>query len=163
MQEPERFTSPAYLNVLDDQPSKQHCAINAESMRLMRDSAEAGYPMEICGLLIGNITDAGWVVQQARPVRNLNTRRASDRFQLDPDAYQAIDRELRGTGREIIGVFHSHPDCPARPSPTDLENVWEGFAYPIISVYKSQAADIRCWAVNAGGSKFQAVTILEAE
>jgi len=129
----------------------------------MRQAAEVGYPLEICGLLIGKIVSSGWQVHDIRPVANLNEQRAADRFQLDPAGYQSIDRELRGTGIEIIGVYHSHPDCPAKPSPTDLDSAWEGFAYPIISVCDAHAVDLKPWTVNASGSGFQLINMKEKE
>ncbi|MBN4073256.1 M67 family metallopeptidase [Mariprofundus ferrooxydans] len=157
--EPERFRSAAYLAVLDEQPSNLSFNISSPCLEKMRNEAEAGYPLEICGLLIGKITDSGWQVHDTRAVANLNEDRAVDRFQLDPAGYQAIDRELRGTGIEIIGVYHSHPDCPAKPSPTDLGSAWEGFAYPIISVCDGHAVDVQCWAINGSESRFQTITI----
>jgi len=156
---PERFLSPAYLGVLDECASKLRLRLSETKLAKLRELAEAGYPHEVCGLLTGRLNDKGWQVEQIRAVANLNQERAADRFQLDPAAYQAIDRELRGSDREIIGVYHSHPDCPAKPSPTDLESAWEGFAYPIISVCEGRAADIRCWCVNEAGEKFQLVNI----
>jgi len=157
--EPERFQSPPYLAVLDDSTASATLQISDACRIQLQQEAEAGYPLEVCGLLIGKITQQAWLVDQVRAVANQNQERAADRFQLDPAAYQAIDRELRGTGSEIIGVYHSHPDCPAKPSPTDIENAWEGFAYPIISVCEGKGADIRCWSVNSDGSRFQPVTI----
>jgi len=157
--EPERFRSPAYLAVVDDAAAQEKFSINQDCLDKMAREAEAGYPLEICGLLAGTIGANGWHVTEAHAVTNLNTDRAADRFQLDPAGYQAVDRALRGSGREIIGVYHSHPDCPARPSPTDLDSAWEGFAYPIISVCDQQVADIRCWCLNDAGDRFSPVSI----
>ncbi len=157
--EPERFRSAAYLDVLDDTASEAGLHISESCLTQMCEQAEAGYPLEICGLLIGQLKKDGWHIDHIRAVRNLNQERAADRFQLDPAAYQAIDRELRGSGNEIIGVYHSHPDCPAKPSPTDLESAWEGFAYPIISVCEGSLNHIRCWCINEAGEKFQSVDI----
>ena len=157
--EPERFQSAAYLAVLDDSSASATLQLPEACRAQMQQQAESGYPLEICGLMIGKISPQAWLIDQVRAVTNLNQERAADRFQLDPSAYQAIDRELRGSGSEIIGVYHSHPDCPAKPSPTDIENAWEGFAYPIISVYDGKVADIRCWSVNSEGNRFQPVII----
>jgi len=153
--EPERFRSPAYLAVIDETAACEQLFISQSCIDLVYRQAEAGYPLEICGLLVGHSDDKGWQVNDVRPVANLNTDRAADRFELDPAAYQTIDGELRGSGNEIIGVYHSHPDCPAKPSPTDLASAWEGFAYPIISVCDGQAAAMHCWMVNASGDGFQ--------
>lgn len=159
--EPERFRSLEYLAVLDQKIAEVSFHIPSLCMERMRSSAESGYPHEICGLLIGTLTDTGWQVHDVRDVANLNEERATDRFQLDPVGYQKVDRELRGSGSEIIGVYHSHPDCPAKPSPTDLASAWESFAYPIISVCDGKAIDIHCWAVNASASAFQNIEIKE--
>jgi len=155
--EPERFRSQDYLDVLDDMPAVEHCRISQSAMQSMHDSASLHYPLEACGLLLGRSSAHGWKIDEAREVANLNTERAADRFILDPQAYQATDRELAGSGREIIGIYHSHPDCPARPSPTDLSAAWEGFAYIIVSTCQGKPADTRCWAVNGSGDRFAAV------
>ncbi|MDX8395569.1 MAG: M67 family metallopeptidase [Mariprofundaceae bacterium] len=161
MDEPARFKSPEYLNILDHTASENTCHFSSSAIQTMTKTAEEGYPLEVCGLLIGNSNPNRHDVIEARQVTNLNTDRAADRFQLDPAAYQAIDRELRSTKYEIIGVYHSHPDCPAKPSPTDLESAWEGFAYPIISVHEGQVKELRCWQLNDTGEKFQCVTTHE--
>jgi len=158
MHEPERFRSPEYLAVLDETTASQTCHFSASALHTMKKAAEKDYPLEACGLLIGTANN-GWQVDEARQVENLNKERASDRFQLDPTGYQRIDSELRGSGREIIGVFHSHPDCPAKPSPTDLESAWEGFAYPIISTCKGEVSGILCWTLNEDGDKFQPLSV----
>jgi len=157
--EPERFFSPEYLAVLDHTAAPECFFIRQSCLDALKHVAEAGFPHEICGLLVGTLNSKGWFVDSIRPVANLNTDRAADRFQLDPAGYQSIDRELRNSKHEIIGVYHSHPDCPAKPSPTDLGSAWEGFAYPIISVCDGQAVDICCWAVNAAGTGFQQIAI----
>jgi len=157
MNEPERFRSPEYLNVLDPSPASQACQIEPSSIQCMQQWAESGYPNEICGLLIGTINTQGWLISKVVQIDNLNHARASDRFQLDPAGYQAVDKSLRGSGEEIIGVFHSHPDCPAKPSPTDMENAWEGFLYPIISVHQGKIHELRGWCVNDAGKQFQSV------
>ncbi len=157
--EPERFRSPEYLAVIDKTVATEHLDIRQSSIDLVYRQAEAGYPLEVCGLLIGHVDNEGWQVSDVRPVANLNTDRAADRFQLDPTAYQSIDRELRGSGTDIIGVYHSHPDCPAKPSPTDMDSAWEGFAYPIISVCDGQVAAMHCWSVNPSGDRFRHINM----
>lgn len=161
--EPERFRSPEYLAVIDEAPSVSQFNISSDCIHAIREQGETGYPNEICGLLVGNITTDGWTIHEARQVTNLNNERASDRFQLDPAGYQAVDKELRGSGLEIIGVYHSHPDCPAKPSPTDLESAWDGFAYPIISICNGKAADFKCWSLNNQDNAFQQIEVTEQQ
>lgn len=159
---PDRFYSQAYLDVLDTAPSDRLCLIQNTATQAMHASAERHYPDEACGLLLGKVTNQDWHIDEAREVPNLNTERSADRFILDPAAYQTADRELRGTDREIIGIYHSHPDCPAKPSPTDLSNAWEGFAYIIVSTCEGHAVDTQCWALNGEGTRFRAVTVQDS-
>ena len=158
MHEPERFKSPEYLAVLDKAGTAGACRFSPSALNAMQKAAKKDYPLEACGLLIGT-ANSDWQVDEVRQIENLNKERAADRFQLDPAGYQSVDRELRGTDREIIGVFHSHPDCPAKPSPTDLESAWEGFVYPIISIYNGEVADILCWTLNEDRSRFQPLSV----
>jgi len=157
--EPERFRSQPYLDVLDGTVSPMPCRINDAAMRSMHESAARHYPLEACGLLLGKAGPQGWEIDEAREVANLNTERAVDRFMLDPQGYHAVDRELSGSGREIIGIYHSHPDCPAKPSPTDRDAAWEDFAYIIVSTCEGKAADTRCWALNLTGERFSSVAM----
>jgi len=159
--EPERFQSPEYLAVLADSKASQTGIFNPNALHRMREIAITGYPNEICGLLLGSINAQSWLVQDVRQGENINTERAADRFQLDPQGYQAIDRECRTSDLENIGVFHSHPDCPAKPSPTDLESSWEGFLYPIISVCNGKVSHINCWEPSDISGKFHPVDMLE--
>jgi len=160
---PERFKSPEYLAVLAATITSQVAVFKKGVLEHMQNIASHGYPNEICGLLLGSITEQGWTVHEIRQVKNINDTRASDRFQLDPAGYQAVDREIRGTGIEIIGVFHSHPDCPAKPSPTDLENAWEGFLYPIVSTYNGKKNNILCWEVSETSGKFHSILMIEGQ
>ncbi|MDQ6951561.1 MAG: M67 family metallopeptidase [Mariprofundales bacterium] len=155
---PERFFSEAYTSIISSTASTDALTIATRALATMQQAAIHGYPHEICGLLIGTLGGTHWQITEARQVANLNRERASDRFHLDPAAYQQIDRELRGTTHEIIGVFHSHPDCPAMPSPTDIGHAWEGFLYPIISVYASEIAEISWWRLSENSKQFQLVT-----
>lgn len=148
MKEPIRFQSPEYIAVLSPEASKMQCSYKEVHLESMRAISKRAYPEEACGLLIGRLDTSGWEVLDIREVDNINTERADDRFQLDPRAYNRIDQEIRGSGKEIIGVFHSHPDCPAKPSPTDLENAWEGFIYPIVSVIQGEAENVLWWTLE---------------
>ena len=160
--EPVRFRSPEYIAVWSEQVAATSYNISKDAREAMKDMAVSGYPNEICGLLLGRIDADGWHVSEVRQVANVNTERASDRFQLDPAGYQAVDRDIRGSDVEIIGVFHSHPDCPAKPSPTDLDGAWEGFLYPIVSVCEGEVLDIRCWEPRDDTQQFHPVLLAES-
>lgn len=95
---------------------------------MMREQVTAEAPLEACGLLAGR----GERVDQVFLMQN--AARSEVRFRLDPleqlDAFNAIDER----GLEIVGIYHSHPQGPSTPSPTDVaESV-----YPVINLIWSQ-------------------------
>ena len=94
-----------------------------------------------------------------RPVPNLNTERGHDRYEMDPKALLAVEREAKAGGMSVMGVYHSHPDNPARPSATDLERAWPGYAYVIVSVRQGRAAEWGCWCLDEKEKKFKPAVI----
>jgi proteasome lid subunit RPN8/RPN11 len=104
-----------------------------------------GYPRETCGLLVGRVEGDEVVVESAARARNMNRIRAHDRFELDPRDFIAADEAARRDGREIVGIWHSHPDRPAEPSETDRLAAWEGWSYLIGEVTAAGAGALRSW------------------
>ncbi len=116
------------------------------SVRIQLESwVEAGYPLETCGLLIGKQDGSQVQVMRAVSARNLNTERAHDRYELAPEDLLAADETAQAEGLEIVGIWHSHPDHPARPSETDRVQAWQGWSYVILSVYQGRVAELRSW------------------
>lgn len=86
----------------------------AMARAMIAHAAEAS-PREACGLIVYD--GAG------RPVglyRITNVHPDPDRFELDPVEHFGVVREADEHGWQIGGVYHSHPQGPARPSATDL-------------------------------------------
>ena len=105
----------------------------------------AGYPHETCGLMIGTQDGDGVRVRRVVQAANLNTERARDRYELDPQAMMTADVAARAEGLDVVGIWHSHPDHPAKPSETDRAKAWEGWSYVIVSVNEAGVADLRSW------------------
>ena len=95
-------------------------------------------PRECCGLLVGTGQSETLRVLYLRPTRNVAEE--PDRFEVDPAAQIALMRALRGTGRRVIGCYHSHPNGTAEPSAHDLASSFEeGFVWLIVAVTGSKA------------------------
>lgn len=78
------------------------------------------------------------------------------RYVLDPKEILSLEKELRGTGREILGFYHSHPNHPARPSPTDeAQGTWPGYSYVILSIVDGNPNDLRSWTLEREGGPFR--------
>lgn len=110
-----------------------------------------GYPEETCGLLVGYQSKRLVQVWDLVQARNLNRERARDRYELDPRDFVATDAMARRQAMEIVGIWHSHPDHPARPSETDQAAAWAGWSYVIASVSREGMEDLRSWRLSDEG------------
>ncbi|MEM7308774.1 MAG: M67 family metallopeptidase [Planctomycetota bacterium] len=108
----------------------------ARALADVRRWAQQAYPAEGCGLLVGPWPGAAVAVEVRRVVStpNLAPPGALDRFEVDPAAHLATQREARAEGLDVIGVWHSHPDHPARPSARDAAAALAGWSYLIVAV-----------------------------
>lgn len=106
------------------------------------------HPYETCGLLLGRSEPEGIEVVWSTQAANLDRDRPRDRYTLDPQGYVTADRQARQFGLEIVGIWHTHPDHPARPSETDLRSAWKGYAYLIVSTTASGISEMRSWLLS---------------
>src|SRR5277367_5625927 len=106
----------------------------------IRAHGEETYPHECCGVLLGRSSDGVNEVEDAVRAGNTRTDSAHNRYHIAPQELVRIQRQGRERGLDIVGFYHSHPDHPARWSPTDFaEAHWLGCSYVITSVQKGTA------------------------
>jgi len=122
-------------------------------LRQIYDHTEASYPYECCGLMIGTMGQDK-TVHAFRRCKNLNTERAHDRYDMDPLDMLRVEREFETSPWDIIGIYHSHPDHPSRPSQTDTDRAWPDYSYVIISVQQGTVAGAQSWVLDEGQRKF---------
>ncbi|MER3446289.1 MAG: hypothetical protein C4291_05330 [Candidatus Dadabacteria bacterium] len=106
--------------------------------------AESGYPNEVCGVLIGK----DGKITSFKECRNLNRERARDRYELDPLSFKEADDWARSNGMNILGIYHSHPDHPSRPSGFDRGRAWPEWVYIILSIHGGKYKDGRAWVLK---------------
>ena len=145
---PSRATPPEVFAVSEKAPT--HLQLSVEQQGQLEMMADASYPFEACGVMIGRAERDAVIVEGVFHARNLNVERARDRFLLDPEDHLAADRAARRCGLEIVGFWHSHPDRPPRPSISDLEAAWEGYSYLIVSAPAFGANRFRSWRLHDG-------------
>ena len=126
-------------------PLQPRLTIPARLLNRLTATASRGYPHEVCGLLLGGSHEGSVRVERLRDARNLATDRLRDRYTLDPGDFLAADTEALRAGLEIVGIWHTHPDHPARPSETDRARAWSGYSYMILSVRAGIVADMTAW------------------
>ncbi|HEX4007231.1 MAG TPA: M67 family metallopeptidase [Acidobacteriaceae bacterium] len=106
----------------------------------LREHGEETYPHECCGVLLGRFEPGGNEVGEAVRAGNTRTDSAHNRYQIAPQELVKIQRAGRERGQDIVGFYHSHPDHPARWSPTDFaEAHWIGCSYVITAIEKGAA------------------------
>lgn len=120
----------------------------AELRATIAASARSGYPDEVCGLLLGRQLAGTVAVTALHPVRNVHPERTGDRFLVAPLDYLAAEQAAAAARLEVVGVWHSHPDHPPRPSATDREFAWPGWSYPIVAVDSGGATELRSWRLD---------------
>lgn len=126
-----------------------HARIEAE--------ARAAFPAECCGLLEG-VRD-GETVRIAAIHPTCNLADAPGRFAIDPQAHIRLLRALRGTGRAIVGCYHSHPEGRAEPSAHDREAaVEENFIWLIAAVPRAGAATLAAFVYATGSFRTLALS-----
>lgn len=120
-------------------------------------AARAAFPGECCGLIEGVVEGEIARALAVHPTQNLGT--ASDRFEIDPAEHVRLLRELRGTGRALIGCYHSHPNGRNEPSPRDVEGAAEdGFIWLIAALGEAGPVSVSAHVFENGG--FRALTLV---
>jgi proteasome lid subunit RPN8/RPN11 len=119
--------------------------------RRIRELAAAAYPNEGCGVLLGRRDGTRMVIVDATSARNMWTERSADRYDLDPGDFLRADRDARSRGLDVSGIWHSHPDHPARPSQFDTDRAWLDYVYIICRTTNSGAEDMNAFALVAEG------------
>jgi proteasome lid subunit RPN8/RPN11 len=105
-----------------------------EPWQAMVTHAESTYPNECCGVMLGQHHDGRKVVTEVVALTNSFAGAQSARYEIKPEDLLAADRAARERGLDVIGIFHSHPDCDAYFSETDLKNSCPWFSFVVMSV-----------------------------
>jgi desampylase len=140
----------AYADKMSAVPVKSCLFVLSDALQLqLIAEARAAYRNECCGLIEG--VRAGDTIEAIKlhPTRNLAA--AADRFEIDPAEHIHLLRALRGTGREIVGCYHSHPDGRAQPSARDRDSAGEeNFVWLIAALDAGSVREIAGWLFADG-------------
>ena len=100
----------------------------------MVEHARSTYPNECCGAMLGATENGKKVVRVGVPLENAFDGSQAERYELRNEDLFAADTEARKRGLELIGIYHSHPDCDAYFSETDLKNSCPWYSFVVISI-----------------------------
>jgi len=112
---------------------------------------EKVYPEEGAGFLVGDEGE----VKEILPLSNAREDAArNNRFLITPEDYLKAELKADSLGLSLIGVFHSHPDCPNVPSEYDREWAQPFFSYIITRVDDGKSVSHRSWRLVEDRSKY---------
>ena len=112
---------------------------------------ESAYPEEGAGFLLGSEGE----VKEIFALPNAREDAARhNRYLITPEDYLKAEMKAAELGVDLIGVFHSHPDCPNVPSEYDREWAQPFFSYLITRVDEGRAVSHRSWRLAEDRSKY---------
>lgn len=88
----------------------------------MKQDVARRSPEEACGLLAGH--RVGDQLQASAVFITTNLFRSDTRYRIDPAEQLAAFNQIDALGLELVGIYHSHPNGPDEPSPTDIAEAY---------------------------------------
>jgi proteasome lid subunit RPN8/RPN11 len=105
-------------------------------------AGQAGYPLEVCGLLAGH----NGHLTHHYPIHNI--RQSPVAFEMEPKQQIETMLTIEAQGRQLLAIYHSHPIGPAIPSATDIAQAY----YPelvqfILSFKERERPSLRAFTI----------------
>jgi len=118
---------------------------------------ESAYPEEGAGLLLGSIGEGDLRrVLRTLPLGNRwQDEDRTRRYRIDPLDLLEAEETAERDGLTILGIYHSHPDHPARPSAFDLERALPFYSYLITEIRSGGAVESRAWRLAEDRGRFE--------
>lgn len=125
--------------------------VSNQLIEQINEHVEKAYPEEGAGFLLGEEGE----VKEILALSNAREDAARhNRFLITPEDYLKAELKADSLGLSLIGVFHSHPDCPNVPSEFDREWAQPFFSYIITRVDEGKAVSHRSWRLVEDRSKY---------
>jgi len=129
--------------------------LTADVARAIEHHARETYPYECCGALVGSDR----TVTLALPLANVSDEPKERRFTIRPEDYLRAEKRAAEEGSEVLGIYHSHPNHPAKPSTYDLEHAWPNLIYIILSIDSQRAEAMTAWLLSEDRARFEPVEL----
>ena len=123
--------------------------VDAGAWSQMIAHARSLYPEECVGAMLGRAEDGAKKVEAALPMHNASEGPRRSRYTLAPSELRTAEAEARRRGLTLIGIYHSHPDCEAYFSETDLKNSCPWYSFVVLSIRGGEFDHARSWLPDA--------------
>ena len=126
--------------------------VSSQLIDQITEHVQKAYPEEGAGFLIGEEGN----VKEILALSNAREDAARhNRFLIMPEDYLKAELTADKLGLSLIGVFHSHPDCPNVPSEYDREWAQPFFSYIITRVDEGKVVSHRSWRLAEDRTKYE--------
>jgi proteasome lid subunit RPN8/RPN11 len=119
----------------------------ADAWKALQAQAEAAYPFEGCGLLLGPLS-ADKVTTKIVILKNTLRDEGRGRFDFtfSPQEFMSAQMAAEKENLDVLGIYHTHPDHPPRPSKTDeSQPMLSGWISIIASVHGGKFKEAKAW------------------
>ena len=120
---------------------------SAESWQSLVKLSEQAYPFEGCGLLLGPVSPEKQV-QQVVTLKNVLRDEGRGRFDFSFSAEEFMKAQMKAEKEnlDVVGIYHTHPDHPPRPSATDASQpMLAGWINIIAAVNGGKFKEAKAW------------------
>jgi proteasome lid subunit RPN8/RPN11 len=125
----------------------------------IRAEAEAAYPNECCGFLIGESDNERRADIALSAENGREDSERYHRFEISAEEMMRAEKKARSLGKDVVGFYHSHPDHAAIPSEFDRTHALPFYSYIIVSVLKGKSDAIKSWELGSDDRMFTEETI----
>jgi len=118
--------------------------------------AKALAPIEDCGILAGS----NGKVEKFYKMTNADN--SSTHYMMDPREQFATVKDIRSAGLEMLAIYHSHPETPARPSAEDIRlALTPNVIYVIVSLQTNNGSAVKGFHIAGTNVAEVPIRILE--
>ena len=115
--------------------------------------AARAYPEECCGALVGRRDSGVKSIRRAIELVNEFPGSRKTRYAIRPQDLLEADRSARRQGMDLIGIYHSHPDCDAYFSATDLKHSCPWYSFVVLSIRQGEFDHAGSWVLDPDRTK----------
>jgi proteasome lid subunit RPN8/RPN11 len=129
--------------------------LDKENLKQLIEHVKKEVPYEVCGILAGEIIQHSANNVERKVTKVYAMTNVSEKpevcYFMDPKEQIKVIKEIRNSGKELVGIYHSHPDTSAYPSARDVELAFYPEAsYVIVSLKEKDKPCIRSFEIKEG-------------